>query len=330
MSQIRKDPFGEEYVIIATERAKRPSDYKPQPAKTDSPSATCPFCLGQEHLTPPEISSYQMGEKPWQVRVFANKFPAVSPMGEEGSKRQFLQEGHGYHEVIVESPEHEKSLPDYSEAEIDLILRAWQERLRDLMEKPGVEYVQIFKNHGREAGASMAHAHCQIITTGLVPPRLKRELKTSQEHYRKTGACLYCQELQQELESGSLIVLETGHFVAMTPFASRVPFEIFILPKAHCHDFRGLASEEREDLARVLKKVLGSLAVCLQDPPYNMMLHTSPAGDRYSQSYHWHLEILPHLSIQAGFEWGSGMFINSTPPELAAEFLRSSLPKEEV
>lgn len=331
MPELRKDPVTEGWVIIATERSKRPSDFA---TRTQEKKGTfCPFCQGNENKTPPEIMAFRKpGGEPnqpgWWVRVVPNKFPALSPEAQRKMQRQGIYEimdGVGVHEVIVENPVHEASLEELDEHQVAEIIWAWLHRYRDLKNDPNLRYIQIFKNFGSVAGASLEHVHSQLIGTPIIPKTVREEIEGAQRYYARTGECVFCGMLREELAQRERLISETGEFVAFAPYASRFPFETWILPRRHEADFGNLSGEGVRDLAKSLRTVLGQLGEALDKPPYNMVLHTSPINNGVAQGYHWHLEILPRLTVVAGFEWGTGFYINPTKPEDAAHFLREAM-----
>jgi UDPglucose--hexose-1-phosphate uridylyltransferase len=340
MSELRHEPISKRWVIIATERSRRPTDFSLAP--TEMPSAdNCPFCMGNESKTPPEISALRNGTAPntpgWTVRVIPNKYPALMIEGEPGRKGVGLYDkmrGIGAHEVIIESPDHTLNLCDMPVSQIEQILLVYQERLKDLMRDPRFKYCLIFKNHGAVAGASLAHPHTQLIATPVTPREVAIELENSKGHHQVKERCLICDLIQQEIETGERIVSIGESYVSYAPFASRFPFEIFFAPRMHSHSFAEVSHHEMAGIARGLKDTLLRLKTILRDPPYNFVLHTSPNQhtspkrsnywDTLPFDYHWHIEILPRLTRVAGFEWGTGFYINPTAPEEAAMFLREA------
>ena len=345
MRELRFDPIRNRWVIISTERARRPSDYMHDiNSKPDEIALTaCPFCEGSESKTPPEVFAIRInGSKPdspgWRVRVVPNKFPALRI--EDYANRYAtgifdVVSGAGAHEVIIETPNHNDGLADIDPDNIRDVLIAFRERIKDLFSDPRLRYVLIFKNHKVLAGASLSHTHSQLIATPMVPPIVKQELTASREHYRAKERCLICDLIKQELDLRSRIVYETEGFIIWTPFASSFPFETWILPKSHLHNYAALSDKELLDLAFVLKLNLISIKNLLNDSPYNFVIHTSPSRflrpghpehwDSIEYDYHWHVEIIPRLTTVAGFEWGAGLFINPTPPEIAAEYLKEEI-----
>ncbi|MDN5347154.1 MAG: UDPglucose--hexose-phosphate uridylyltransferase [Clostridia bacterium] len=336
MPELRQDPVSQRWVIIATERAKRPSDFI-HPQETKRGPDNCPFCAGKEKETPPEVLAFRdpdtAADTPgWKVRVVPNKFAALRPEGELQSKEQGIYRtlsGVGAHEVIIEHPEHHLFFPDYTTEHAALVLKAWRQRYLQLGQNPKLKYVQIFKNHGQIAGASLEHPHSQLIATPQVPAAVRAEMRRAQNYQDWRGRCIYCDILQAEETNGSRIIALNDNFLAFCPFASRFPFETWILPRNHQPTFGMVDDEQLSDLAFILKEVLGRLKRAVNDPPYNLILHTSPLREE-EPAYHWHLELLPRLTIVAGFEWGTDMYINPTPPEAAVRFLLETPGPEEV
>ncbi|MCR4428140.1 MAG: galactose-1-phosphate uridylyltransferase [Caldiserica bacterium] len=329
--EIRKDPILEEWAIIAKGRTKRPSDYKSKEDEYQKNQIEgCPFCPGNEKMTPDELYAFRPnGGKPnspgWEVRVFDNKFPALMKSEEPQHGHSWLFthiSGVGAHEVIVETPDHHKDLPDLSFDQLAQVIKAFRERYRVLSLNKDLRYILIFRNHGRSAGASLSHPHSQLIATPIVPRRIKEELDSAHTFYEHTGECIFCALIREELEGKSRLILENGDFLAFAPYASRFPFETTIIPKRHQAAFSDLENGELQNLAGILREVLGRLKTVVQDPPYNMMIHSAPLGFLNIPYYHWHIEIIPRLTTPAGFEWGTDFYINPTPPEEAARFLR--------
>jgi UDPglucose--hexose-1-phosphate uridylyltransferase len=329
MPELRKDPTLGRWVIIATERVRRPSDFfVPRPPRPASP---CVFCAGHEHETPPEVLAYREpanapADGPgWYVRVIPNKFPALRIEGElerRGQGLYDLMNGIGAHEVIVESPDHDANLGTLPLAAVEQVVTAYRERILDLRKDARFRSVIVFKNHGHEAGASLAHTHSQLIATPVVPLIVAEEVQQARAYYDYRERCLFCDILRQELEERHRLVAESEHVVAFAPFAARFPFETWILPRRHAAAFEHANAQQLRDLAAMLRTVLGRLARAVDDPPYNLILHSAPFGSAESPSYHWHLEITPKLTAGAGFELGSGFHINPMPPEDAARILR--------
>jgi UDPglucose--hexose-1-phosphate uridylyltransferase len=329
MPELRKDPVVGRWVIIAHERAKRPHDFKSDPAVHPA-GGLCPFCAGHEDKTPAEIVAYrdrhtQPNTPGWRVRVVPNKFPALKIEGglnKRGEGIYDMMAGIGAHEVIVETPNHLLSLTDLSDEQIREVLWVYRDRLLDLKKDARLVHGILFKNVGAAAGASLEHTHSQLIVTPTVPISVWEEMTGGLEFFNYRGRCIYCDMVQQELATASRIVVDTPHFTAFCPFASRFPFETWILPKAHSSHYENIPKPGVDDLASVLKQVLSKLEHGLDSPAYNYIIHTSPFNQQELPHYHWHIEVIPRLTKVAGFEWGSGFYINPVPPEDAAAYLR--------
>lgn len=314
MPELRQDPVSGHWVIIAPERAKRPSDYAAyQPSAR--PVELCPFCPGHERETPPEVFACRDSGEPdkpgWRVRVVPNKFPALTLDGEGPVA--------GSHEVIIETPDHHRSLADCTLRQIEEVLGCFRRRMLDLSRDPRVRSVFIFKNHGAAAGATREHTHSQLIALPAVPKRIAEEVERCHQHFRDDGQCAFCGVLAKELDEGQRTVLETEHFVLLSPYAPRFPFETWLVPKQHHSHFERAA---HAGLALALRSALGRMNEALASPPYNAYIHTAPVSDDSLPYYHWHMELIPKLTQVAGFEWGTGCHINPTPPEEAARILR--------
>lgn len=340
MPELRYDPLEHRWVIIATERAARPSDLA-EKSKYNHVKV-CPFCEGHENSTPPEVWAYRDLSTPpnspgWSVRVVSNKFPALRIEAEGkriGVGYYDMIEGTGAHEVIIETPQHDLSLPDLPPIHIKWVLLAYRERIRDLYKDLRFRYALVFKNHGKRAGASLAHPHSQLITTPIVPRNVTIKLDAARKHYESKERCLICDLIQQEISTGTRIIAQNNGFVAIAPYASRFPFEVFIAPVEHYHDYAEINEDSLETLAHFLKDILSRIKNILNDPPYNFVLNTSPnteakpkLPDQWATlkyDYHWHIDIIPRLVRIAGFEWGSGFYINPSIPEEAAAYLRDS------
>jgi UDPglucose--hexose-1-phosphate uridylyltransferase len=330
MPELRKDPVVGRWVIIATDRAKRP--VKPKDEETPLGSQWCPLCEGQEDKTPHEIIAYRQvntapNQRGWRVRVVPNKFPALQIEGDLNKRGDGIYDkmnGIGAHEVIIECPQHEVSMANLSEDNIREVFWVYRDRLVDLKKDPRLVYGMIFKNVGALAGASLEHSHSQLIVTPIVPISVWEEMGGSLEFYNYRGRCIYCDMVQQELSTEKRIVLDTASFVSFTPYASRFPFETWIVPKNHSSHFENIHKPEVDDLGSVLKAILRKLEVSLDRPAYNFVIHTSPLDTQALPHYHWHIEVIPRLTRVAGFEWGTGFYINPVPPEQAAAFLRDT------
>ncbi len=336
MPQLRKDPVVGRWVIISTERGKRPTDFAH--AAEAKKGGFCPFDYGNEDKTPPEVMAYREdGSAPdspgWQVRVVPNKFPALAIEGEidrAGEGMYDKMNGVGAHEVIIETPDHDANFAELPLEHMKLVIRASQERMIDLQGDTRFRYIQLFRNRGNAAGASLEHPHSQLIALPILPKRLTEELTGSQKYYAYKERCVFCDIVAQEQWTKTRIICENDRFVTLAPFAARFPFETWILPSYHHTSFEVMDDEARHDFALILKETLLRINIALDNPPYNFIVHTSPAGERDLKYYHWHMEIMPKLTKVAGFEWGSGFYINPTPPEEAANYLREvEIPGEE-
>ena len=317
-------------MIIATDRAKRPSDFIRQPVEV-SGHGVCPFCYGNEGKTPPEITAYRdsggRDEPGWRVRVVPNKFPVLGIEGElnrEGEGMYDKMNGIGAHEVIVETPDHAATLCDMPERRIEEVLWAFKERVNDLKRDGRFRYILLFKNYGEAAGASLEHPHSQLIALPVIPKRVKEEVDGSRLYYDLKERCIFCDMIRQETASGARLVVETDRFTAIEPYAPRFPFETWILPKRHASHFEDSDAPTLQNMAWILKSVMRKIDRALEHPAYNLMVHTAPLQDPALPFYHWHLEIIPKLTKVAGFEWGTGFYINPTPPEESARFLREA------
>ncbi len=335
MAELRKDPITGRWVIISTSRGKRPTDFIPDNKEPGDPS-NCPFCYGNENKTPPELSAFRKSGTPanspgWSARVIPNKYPALGidePLTKKGLGMYDMMTGFGAHEVVIETPDHYKTIQELTTEEIKDVMTLCQDRLEDLHKDFRFRYVLIFKNEGPLAGATLSHSHSQIIATPITPIRVKEELHGTEHYFKSKERCLYCDMIIQEKELGTRIVFENDYFISFCPFASRFPFEIILLPKQHQMDFYATRSHVHE-LASALKITLSKLAGALNKPQYNYIIHTAPNRfnrrgywETIAEDYHWHIEITPRLTKIAGFEWGSGFYINPTPPEDAAKYLR--------
>jgi UDPglucose--hexose-1-phosphate uridylyltransferase len=318
-------------VVVATERAKRPHSYaRETKVNKEHTVIDCPFCAGNEGLTPPEIFAVRSGasgpDSPgWRVRVVPNKFPAFVPDAATPGQADPLHSilgGTGRHEVIIHSPDHWKSLGRLSPEEIARIFAVYQARLRSVSNQEDIAAALIIINHGVEAGASIRHPHSQLFAIPIVPPLIEKELLRFSEHLDDLGSCLLCDLIDMEKSAGVRMVAENDEFVAFCPFASRVPFETYIVPKKHAADFASADEGVLRAAAELMGLVLGRMLGRLGDVPYNIYLHTRPF--RSDAPYHWHFAVLPKTTIIAGFEYGSGMMINVVEPETAAEFLSHS------
>jgi UDPglucose--hexose-1-phosphate uridylyltransferase len=328
MPELRKDPILGRWVIIAIERAKRPHDFK-SVAHQQLGGDNCPFCEGNEAMTPGEVLAYRErgtlpNEPGWRVRVTPNKFPALTIEGElnkRGDGIYDMMAGVGAHEVIIESPKHHVSMGELPEESIREVIWAYRDRMVDLKRDKRFLHGMLFKNVGASAGASLEHTHSQLIVLPVVPVTVWDEMMGSLEFYNYRGRCIYCDMILQESTKQQRVVLDTPHFSVFCPYASRFPFETWIVPKAHSSHFENITKSAVDDLGTVLKTVLNKLEIGLDKPAYNYIIHTGPFDHGDLAHYHWHIEIIPRLTNIAGFEWGTGFYINPVPPEDAAAFL---------
>ncbi len=339
MPELRHNPVNRQWVIIATERGRRPHDF--EPVETNEIPRYCPFCRGHEEKLPYPIRVLDQYGQPatqenWQVRVVPNRYPALQIEGEPERAAHGIYDrmnGIGAHEVIIDSPEHNQHIPDMSLDHLTLVLDTYRERIEDLLRDKRLRHVLVFKNFGKHAGASLSHPHSQIIATSITPIRVVSLLRSVREHFKVKERCLFCDIIAQEIDEGDRIVALNNEFVAFCPYASRFPFEINIIPRKHAFDYSRTSKETLRSLAEILSRVLKLYRVALDNPPYNLLLHTAPnissdpnrGGSHWEtlqHDFHWHIEIFPRTTHMAGFEWGTGFFINPTPPETAAQFLR--------
>jgi UDPglucose--hexose-1-phosphate uridylyltransferase len=328
--ELRKDPVTGRWVIISTERRKRPSDFRlERPALVGT--GVCPLCAGREDLTPPEVLAYrQNGGAPnspnWDLRVVPNKFPALKVEGGLDREAEGMfdrMNGIGAHEVIIETPDHGKTLASMSEPEIERLLWAFRERVLDLKQDRRFRYILIFKNHGAAAGATLEHTHSQLIALPVVPDFVREEVEGARRHFATKERCVFCDIVHQEIDTGRRVIQENADIVALSPYAPRFPFETWLLPRRHAARFEDAPRHEYEGLARLLKAVLMRVNRALESPPYNLIIHSSPFSEETTDFYHWHLELMPKLTKVAGFEWGTGFYINPTSPEEATRVLRA-------
>jgi UDPglucose--hexose-1-phosphate uridylyltransferase len=326
MSELRLNLITREWVIIATERAKRPEEFRRVKDKRNLPEYldSCPFCPGNEQRTPDEIMRIPSGNS-WEIRVTPNKFAALSPdlkreRKNEG-RRHFIT-GFGKHEVIIESPIHNMSIPGMPVDDIADLIRTYRKRFDAIYQDPGIEHVIIFKNYGEGAGTTLLHPHSQIIGTPVTPLQVRHRIEEGMRYFDNTGGCLMCTCLADEISDGRRIILNTEHFVTFVPFAALSPFHTWIFPKRHCATFSSISEEEVHDLAYHLKTILRKFYAGLEDPDFNYIIRSENPKECKSEYFHWYIGIVPRLTQAAGFELGSGMYINTSIPEESAEFLR--------
>ncbi len=329
MPELRRDPIVGRWVIIATERARRPSDV-PR-VRDDQESVLCPFCPGHEDKTPREV--YAAGRPAgaaantpgWKVRVVPNRYPALMIEGDlerEANGIYDRMNGVGAHEVIIETPDHRRDVESLDDGEVTEILCAFRARILDLLNDTRFRSIHLFKIHGPSAGATLEHEHSQLIALPVTPRYVQEEIDGARRHYEHRERCIFCDIVMQERKERARLVLENEEFVVFAPWAPRSPFETWIVPKRHESSFEAEPKERLARCAQALRSTLKRLGAALGNPPYNYIVHSNPLRDPASPSYHWHIEVMPALTHVAGFEWGSGFYINPVPPEEAAEFLR--------
>ena len=329
MPELRKDPVTGRWVIISTDRQKRPNDFRFERAAVIG-REHCPFCPGHESFTPREVFAYrQNGTAPdtpgWDVRVVPNKFPALQVEGtldREGEGMFDRMNGIGAHEVIIETPVHDRTLAAMSEQEIERVLWAYRERILDLKQDRRLRYILVFKNHGAAAGATLEHTHSQLIALPIVPDFVREEIDGARRHFSLKDRCVFCDIVRQDVADMRRVVIENADAIALAPYAPRFAFETWLLPKRHGARFEEAPRHEYESVARLLKSVLQRMDRALESPAYNLILHTAPFSDDVGDLFHWHIEVLPKLTRVAGFEWGTGFYINPTAPEEATRVLK--------
>lgn len=334
MPEMRQDPITKQWVVIATERAKRPQKPTEDINQNDliEHKDDCFFCWGNEDTTPPEIYACRFDDSDpdspgWLLRVVENKFAALNIE----NKFQIKKRGNFYNssyatgkaEVIIETPKHSNTISRQSVSELQRVLKAYTDRYNSLSKNQQLKYIHIFRNCGALAGASLEHPHSQIIATPIVPHNIELELKAFKEYFSKNKTCAYCDIINNEIHNTDRIIYENDYFISMSPYASRFPFETLIIPKFHSANFEKLDTKKLEALAEIWKIIFYKLDAGLNNPPYNYFIHTAPTQQNVDQFYHWHVEIIPKLTIAAGFEIGTGMFINVTIPEECSDYLRS-------
>ncbi|MBI2869294.1 MAG: galactose-1-phosphate uridylyltransferase [Chloroflexi bacterium] len=326
MSELRQDPTTHEWVIMAPERGSRPLEApRRDPEPVPEWDASCPFCPGNESRTPPEVCRIG-GPDEWAVRVVPNRFPALNPDGAGGVAGGDLffrrRPGYGVHEVIIEDPRHNAMMALMAPAAIAKVLQAYQRRYNALKVDRRLKFITIFKNHGWGSGTSLAHPHSQLVATPIMATYYRRKSGVAYDYYSDTGRCLYCDLLDKELAGGERIVAATGQFVVLHPFASRAPYETWIVPRKHYASFGLFPGAGLAELAGVLRESLYCLYTELNDPAFNFAIDTSTTDFESDPYYHWHIRIVPRLTTAAGFEIGSGIYINIALPEETAKRIR--------
>ncbi len=328
MSEFRQNLATKEWVVIATERARRPHDFKLETATNHAVGPyeeDCPFCPGNEQKTPPALYVDE-DEGAWHVRVVPNKYGALQPRA-SAERRQaggFLKAtGFGVSEVVIETPLHNLSIATMGVAQVERVLQAYRSRYQQIAKDGRINLITIFRNYGPLAGTSLLHPHSQIIATPIIPPHVRDPIRQAVLHFDTYGTCVFCDMIREELAQKRRIVVESDHYLAACPFAARTPFEVRIWPKKHKPCFCDSDNDELADLAVVLRQVLARIRLGLNDPNYNYILRSCPTGDEDVRYLHWYMVIIPKISTPAGFEIGTGIYINTVAPEASAEYLRS-------
>lgn len=328
MAELRRDPIVGRWVIIDTDHPSRPEDFEKEPITFRD--GDCPFCYGNEATTPPEIEvirdpATESNKPGWLVRAVANKFPALQIEGDiqrRGLGLYDMSSGIGAHEIIIQTPYHQKELSDLEDYEVENVIKMYCRRMTDLYKDTRFKYILLFKNYGPSSGASLEHPHTQLIALPMIPKNVQEELDGAFEYFDYRERCIFCDINRQELQEKERIVFESRYFLAFCPYVSRFPFEVWIVPKKHQDAFCQMNHEQILELAKMLKSALQRIKDVLLQPAYNFIIHTSPINVEHREGYHWHIELMPKLTRVAGFEWGTGFYIVPTPPELAAKYLR--------
>ena len=332
MSEFRQNPITKAWVLIAPNRGKRPDDYKTYSVMHGVPDtdSKCVFCAGNEHLNR-EIYRYPEG-KDWEIRIIPNKFASLEHTAVYRHKEFYVSHsGDGDHEVII-TRKHNEPVALQSISIVELTLKTFVERINLLGKHPELAYVQIFHNHGRDAGASILHPHYQLIATPIVPPHIHAEIMGCYHYYQSHKSCIYCDIVKEEILVRDRLVYQDEYFVVLSAYASRSPFETWILPKRHSARFEEMTPDETRHLSFILKVMLGQLYTKLSDPPLNFYIHNMPLKKDHEDhrhhsaqeeaAYHWHLTIFPRITIWAGFEYATGIPVNPIPPEESTKFLK--------
>lgn len=330
MSQLRRDPIIGRWIIVNTDEPSGPDAFEKE--TRIKKAGVCPFCYGNEHMTPPEIYAHRQGPSVpntsgWLTRVVPNKFPALQIEGDlnrRGIGVFDMSNGVGAHEVIIENPDHNKDISDLKDTDVENIIFAYRSRSVDLKRDTRFKYILIFKNYGLSAGASLEHPHSQLIALPVVPKRAQEELRGAEQYYEYKDRCIFCDMIWQEIQDDERIICENKSFIAFQPFVPIFPFETWIIPRVHHSDFELIQNDTVADLARIMRETFLRLKKVLHDPSYNFIIHTAPLEAQEREDYHWHIEIMPKLVRLAGFEWGSGFYINPTPPEVSAKYLKEA------
>jgi len=325
MADLRNEPVTRTWVVVTTDHPKGPSDYLPfkPPYRPQEAEGWCPFCPGHEEMTPRETFMLSGEGGRWAVRVIPNKFPFFHIEGEFDRRPEGMYDvmgAIGAHEIVVETPGHKQNFASMDTQQIEKILQAYRERLKDLEKDRRFQQFLILKNY---PGVFNRHPHSHIMAMPVIPRRIDEEIYGTLDYYQRKERCIFCDIIKEEISMKKRVILETVHFVVFSPFASRYPFETWIVPKKHAPDFHHIQEEGIEDLAAAIQSLFLRFHKLLSDPPCSLAFHTSPVQSRFHRSeYHWHIETRLRIGLREGFEWGTGFFVNPTPPENAAAFLR--------
>jgi UDPglucose--hexose-1-phosphate uridylyltransferase len=330
-SEMRQDKTTNNWVIFSEFRRKRPRDMQREEKRVETLPAydeQCPFCPGNEHMLEPLLEERRTTSDTWHTRVVPNKFPALLPEGEKVRRAEGIylaMDGFGRHEVVIESPRHDRQIALLSPGEVLQVIETYHSRYLRLMEEDENMMVLIFRNHGPGAGTSLIHPHSQIIATSIVPWYIRFREEQAQKYHDQWGRCVYCDILAFEAGERRRLIHENGSFVAFIPFAAEVPFETWIMPKAHQADFGSVTAGEKRELSEILHRVMTTLYERLNDPDYNYVINTAPRYKAGEPHVHWFVRVRPRTTTPAGFEIGSGMHVNSSVPEDDAAFLKTGL-----
>jgi len=335
MHELRKDPLLSRWVAVMSE-SRGPSDYEALKRRAEE-APHCPFCAGKEKETAPEVAAVRPDGSPpdspdWSVRVVRSTTPVLSTEGDLGRKGVGMYDrmnSFGVHEVVIESPHHDRHPEDLGAAHMKKVLEMHVARMTEIEKNERIRYVLVSKNAGMLAGSAIPHPHSQVIATPVIPMRIKTELDGAKEYFSYKERCVFCDIVDEESRSEKRVIASSEHFIAFCPYASRFPFEFWVLPRRHNCSFRSIGPGEMEDLSRVMTSVLRKMRSVLKDPSYNYVVHTAPnliprknLWHTLGEDYHWHIEVVPRLLRASGFEWGSGFYVSTTSPEDAARFIR--------
>jgi UDPglucose--hexose-1-phosphate uridylyltransferase len=319
MSQMRFNVITRDWVIMAEDRARKPNDFASERAVRDQVERRddCPFCVGNEGMTPGELCRVEGRDGGWRVRVVPNKYAALRPGGDEErvSRGTFhAMCASGEHEVVIEHPRHDMTLATMEAEDVEAGIRVYRDRYAALREMPHIESIIVFRNHGERAGTSLEHPHSQIVAAPIVPPQIRMRIEEASRYYDETGDCVFCRVLADELEAGERVVEETAHFAAFVPYAALSPFHLWIFPRRHESSFDRISEEEIDDLAGLLGRMARRMVDALGDPDFNLGIRAGPTSETSAKYYHWYVTVIPRVNRAAGFEMGSGKSrFRSTP-----------------